>query len=100
MASVFNNHRLMELAMDNDELDHFSLLANKRASCKDPICYKKVSRPGMLNELAGPESTNLLSQLANVVPNGQPVRERFGNVAESGNTSRTVLTLTHRLHIP
>jgi hypothetical protein len=30
--------------MDNDELDHFILLANNRASCSEPICYKEVSR--------------------------------------------------------
>jgi hypothetical protein len=47
----------MKLAMDDNELNHFTLLANKRASCSGPICYKVVSSPGMCVAAAWSEPT-------------------------------------------
>jgi hypothetical protein len=58
----------MELAMDYDELDHFTLLANKRASCSDPICYKEVSGTGMCVAAAGTESTQAAVSTAAAIP--------------------------------
>jgi hypothetical protein len=58
----------MELAVDNDELDHFTLLANKRASCSESLCYKEVSRTGTCIAVAGPESTQ--AGLAKILPVG------------------------------
>ena len=54
--------------MDYDELDHFTLLANKRASCSGRICYKEVSSAGMRVAAAGTESTQAAVSTAAAIP--------------------------------